>query len=215
MRDGVYNCGSGRYAARKDHVAREKPSAETTEPATHVSDADIDEAREKCSDPGRREQLEMGRVVFGAASGEEQESALETVGVRHRSSQHATRAKDANRLGHDCFGIAQVLEQLDVGEGKLLLGVRDDGLDPESRGSPERRAIYVKTNDCVPRKEMPAHCARAATEIENTMSGPADCSDEKWDALGNEHEVAALPRGAMMFLVSSAQVLHELTPLSA
>ncbi len=165
----------------------------------------------------------MSGVVLGASPGEKQKAALEPVGVRHRSGEHAARSQDADRLGDNGLGVAQVLEELAgddgveacVGEGKLLLRIRDHGLDPESRSAPQGGAVDIEADDRVAGKEVPADRTRAAAEIEDAMPRPADRGDEEWDALGDEDEVAAVTRGAVMLFVSSAQVFHELTPPSA
>ena len=142
----------------------------------------------------------MGRVVLGAAPGEEEEAALEPVGVRHRPGEHATGSQDADGLCDNSVGISKVLEELAgdndvearVGEWKLLLGVCHHGLYSEGRSPPQGRAIDIEADDRVPGKEVPADRARAAAEIQDAMPWPADRRNEEGDALRDEDEIPSI-----------------------
>ncbi len=93
-----------------------------------------------------------------------------------------------------------------VGEGKRLLDVRLDRLDPERLGLRERGAVDVESDDLVPLEEVARQRSGAAAEVEHALAA-ADGLPEERDPLRNEDEVALVPPLPVMLLVPTPEVL--------
>jgi len=195
------------------------------EPSVATADEvepDLLKAGEELAHRCRREHVKVRRIVLGRSAEQEAKPTLEPIRIRNGSHEHGTGPENTVDLTRKRVGELEVLEELSGNdhvearalEGKRLLDVRLNRLDPERLGLGERCSIDVETDNLVAVEEVTGQRPRATAEIENPLPAP-DRRLEERDPLGHEDELAFGTSLAVMLLVAVGELVGHAEPTAA